>query len=185
MAKSKGWIKIERDIVDHWVFQDAEYFRAWMLILLMANHEEKTILINKTPTKLVPGSFHSSISILASKLKWTKQRTLRFLALLETDRMITTKRTSNGTTFFVENWGKYQGVRTADNTARNTADNTADHTAGNTQTRMKKNDEEGEEAQTRTGGRRWKTQAEKSAAVRELAARLDREEREREQRANG
>ena len=181
MAKSKGWIKIERDIVDHWVFQDAEYFRAWMLILLMANHEEKTILIDKTPTKLPPGSFHSSIQKLAKRLNWDKRKMARLLDSLENEKMLSSKRTSHGTTFFVENWGKYQSQRTANGTADGTSDGTAD----GTQTRMIKNDKEGEEAKTRNGGRRWKTQAEKSAAVRELAARLDREEREREQRANG
>ena len=72
---NKGWIKIERDIVDHWVFQDAEYFRAWMLILLMANHETAKILINKVPTVIPRGAFHSSITILAGKLGWTRKRT--------------------------------------------------------------------------------------------------------------
>lgn len=182
-SNSKGWVKIERDIIDHWVFQDAEYFRAWMLILLMANHEEHTILIDKVPTKIPPGAFHSSLAILAQRLGWTKNRILRYTKMLEMDAMLRTKRTAHGTTFFVINWPKYQGGRTTNGASDRTADATSLGTSGDTQTRKNKNDKEWEETRVRArGGNRYKTQDEKMAATRALVERLDREEKEREQK---
>ena len=181
-SKSKGWIKVDRDIVDHWIFHDAEYFRAWMLILLMANHEEHTVMIDKKPVKIPPGAFHSSLTILAQRLGWTKSRVLRYTQRLEMDAMLRTKRTSHGTTFFVENWGKYQGGRNTNSTANDTARDTSHDTSRDTQTRIYKNDKEGEERAYARGGSRYKTQAEKSAATRALVERLEREEAEREQK---
>lgn len=173
---NKGWIKIERDIVDHWVFQDAEYFRAWMLILLMANHETAKILINKVPTVIPRGAFHSSIAIMSAKLGWTKKRTIRYLKMLEMDEMLTTKRSACGTTFFVVNWPKYQGKGSTYDTADDTAHDTAHDTARDTQTRMIKNDKEGKEARTARKGTRYKSQDEKSRALREMVAQMEEEE---------
>lgn len=176
-SKNKGWVKIERDIVDHWVFQDAEYFRAWVLILLMANHEDAKILINKVPTVIPRGAFHSSIVILAAKLGWTRKRTNRYIEMLEMDAMLTTKRTAHGTTFFVENYGKYQGQGTAKGTTDDTARDTSHDTSRDTQTRMIKNDKEGKEARTARKGTRYKTQEEKSRDLREMVARMEEKER--------
>ena len=152
---NKGWIKIERSIIDHWIFQDAEYLRAWMMILILANHKDVVTLVNKIPTLVPRGSFHSSLTKLATLLGWDKRTLVRFLAHLETEQMLTTTRTTNGTTFFVVNYGKYQGDGTtecttdgtAHGTAHSTADGTAygtaDGTADGTETRMIKNGKNG------------------------------------------
>lgn len=167
MAKSKGWIKIERDIVDHWVFQDAEYFRAWVLMLMMANHEDAKILINKELVEIPRGAFHSSIMILSAKLGWTRKRTNRYIQMLEMDAMLTTKRTTHGTTFFVENYGKYQGHGTTKGTADDTSGDTTDDTTDDTQTRMKKNIKNGKK-----DARAWKSYDEKVEGMTKAMERL-------------
>ena len=148
-SKSKGWIKIDREITEHWIFQDAEYFRAWMLMLLMANHEEHTILIDKKPEKIPAGAFHSSLSILAGRLGWSRNRVLRYTQRLEMDAMLTTKRTAHGTTFFIVNWPKYQGGRNTCGTTDGITDGASRGASDGIQTRMIKNDKEGKEARKR------------------------------------
>ena len=41
-----GYIKIHREIMDHWIYKDAEYFKVWVEMLLRARHsrEPKTDL---------------------------------------------------------------------------------------------------------------------------------------------
>ena len=170
MAKSKGWIKIERDIVDHWVFQDPEYFRAWVLMLLMANHEDAKILINKELVTIPRGAFHSSILILAGKLGWTRKRTNRYIQMLEMDEMLTTKRTTHGATFFVENYSKYQGQGTTKVATDDTTEDTTDDTPDDTQTRMKKNIKNVKKRAQRASA--WKSYDEKVAGMTEAMQRL-------------
>lgn len=47
-----GWIKLYRDITEHWIFQDAEYFKAWVWLIMIANHEDSVILFNKKPLNI-------------------------------------------------------------------------------------------------------------------------------------
>ena len=139
-----GWIKLNREIMDHWIFQDAEYFRAWVMMLMMANHDGTTILVDKVPVKIQRGSFYSSILSLSGQLKWSRKRTTRFIDMLEAEKMVTTKRTANGTTFCIVNYSKYQAGgttdATTDSTARGTTRGTTDGTTRGTETRMIKND---------------------------------------------
>ena len=41
-----GWIKIERDITSHWIFQDSWKFRNWIDLLTMVNYQDKKIELN-------------------------------------------------------------------------------------------------------------------------------------------
>jgi len=42
-----GWIKIERGMKNHWIFQDPEYLRAWIVLLLEVNYSPGKILIKR------------------------------------------------------------------------------------------------------------------------------------------
>ena len=131
----EGWIKIERAILDHWIFQDAEYFRAWMYILLTVNHEDRTILVNHTPTKIKRGTMLTSIAKLAEKLGWSRSKTHRYIKLLISEKMITKSGTPSGTLLTVVKYGFYQGQWNT----HDTPGDTPDDTPGDTQTRMYKN----------------------------------------------
>lgn len=165
--KNKGWIKLERSIVDHWIFQDAEYLRAWLLFIFMANHEGKTVLINKTPTEIPAGSFHSSLSKIAAMLNWDRKKVQRYIEVLKKAQMLTTNRDGNGTTFSLVNYGKYQGRGYTNGTTNGTTDGTT--TAP--QTRMKKNEEELKNARARA-----RTLNEKMEAIRQRQLELERKE---------
>lgn len=149
----EGWIKVERAIVEHWVFQDAEYFRAWMLLLIMANHKDAKILVSGKPTVIKRGSFLTSTYKLAERLGWDRRKVMRFIRRLESDGMLlingttdgTTNGTTNGTTLTIVNYEKYQGHGTTNGTTNGTTDGTTD----GTQTRITKNDKEGKEARAR------------------------------------
>lgn len=136
----EGWIKIERSIMDHWIFQDAEFFRAWIMMILMANHEDRTILVDRQPKLIKRGSFFTSITKLSERLGWDRRKTVRYIEALKNDGMLTTDGTTHGTTLTIVKYDFYQGRRTTDGTTDGTADGTTDGTTDGTQTRMTKNE---------------------------------------------
>lgn len=148
-----GWIKLHRKIINNWIWDDPEKLRAWLDILLMVNHEDKKTLVNGNLVVIHRGERLTSISKLAVRWGWSRQRVRNFLDLLEQDEMCTTIRTTNGTTIKLSNYADYQDFQkvkrttnfTTDVTADVTADLTADVTADVTQTRMIKNYKEGKE----------------------------------------
>ena len=47
MSTDKGYIKLYRDVRDHWIWNDADYLKAWVDLLMMVNHEDKQVLFDK------------------------------------------------------------------------------------------------------------------------------------------
>lgn len=111
--KSKGFIIVDRQIRDHWLWTDTPYSRgqAWIDLLMMAGYEDKTIIFDGKPLKLRRGEFVTSIRKLASAWKWSQGKVSRFLNALESEQMITQKRSSKRITVFIVNYGVYQGSR--------------------------------------------------------------------------
>lgn len=104
----KGWIKLDRAITDHWIFSDAEKFKAWIDILLMANHENSKVLLHEGVIVIKRGQFVTSIGKLAGRWGWSKDRVARFLALLESEHMVRKESNQFRTLLTVENYGKFQ-----------------------------------------------------------------------------
>lgn len=130
-----GWIKLHRQIQDCWLWFDEPFTKAqaWIDLLLLANHRDKKISINGKPIVIHRGEYHTSLYKLAARWKWDKRKVMRFLDVLESDHMLSQKRSFNGTTITIENYGVFQG----DGTTDGTTDSTTDGTANGTQTRNK------------------------------------------------
>lgn len=136
---NNGWIKLHRKIIDNWIWDDPEKLRAWLDILLMVNHENKQIPFNGHIKVIHRGEKLTSLSKLAERWKWTRNRVSRFIDLLCEAEMVTADRTANGTLLTVVNYGIYQSQRYTDeatNEAANEATSEATHEA---QTRINKN----------------------------------------------
>lgn len=83
-----GWIKIYRDLQDHWLAQDMEKLGRWISLLLMATHETKKVLVGNQLIELKRGQIIASNSFLAEKWDTSERTVLRFLELLEKDTML-------------------------------------------------------------------------------------------------
>lgn len=136
--KSKGWIKLHRSIMDNEIWTSPEPFdkrSAWIHLLMMANHEARTINIGNELIELQPGQFFTSIRKLASIFGWNFKRVMRFFVLLEGAGMIHAEGTAKGTLVTIVNYGVYQN---SGNTKGNTKGNSSGNAKGNasgTQTR--------------------------------------------------
>ena len=83
-----GWIKINRSIGNHWLWQDAERLKWWLDLLLMASWGEKQVLHDSHLTTLQRGQMIASISFLSDRWGKSKPTIIRFLRLLEEEGMI-------------------------------------------------------------------------------------------------
>lgn len=111
MSTDKGYIKIYRDIWDHWVWSDGEVLKAWIDLIMMANHEDRKIYFNGKVVIVKRGSFITSIRKLAKRWEWSRNRVMHLLDMLERDSMITTKRDTQKTLVTIENYGFYQSTK--------------------------------------------------------------------------
>lgn len=119
MGEPTTFIKLDRAILDHWVNARGEYdiFHAWVYILLNANYKEVKRYYKGSLQVVRRGELVTSERKLAEDWGWSKRRVHGFLDALQSDNMVSIKRTTDGTSIFVENYEKYQGVRTTDDTA--------------------------------------------------------------------
>ena len=105
-----GWIKIHRDISKHWIFQDAEKFKWWIDLLMMASHEEFKTLNKNSLVTIKRGQLSVSLSFLSSRWSRSKEKVLNFLRLLESDNMIERVSDRKSTTITICNYDSYQDV---------------------------------------------------------------------------
>ena len=154
-----GYIKLHRDIMDHWISHQgpADYRHAWEDLLMLANHEGAKRFYRGTLTTFKRGTVSRSIGELASLWGWGVKKTRRFLDLLQGDGMIERSSGPWGTVITINNYDKWQGTtksttssaekstktangETADGLTDDPIDGPTDGLIDGPQTRMIKND---------------------------------------------
>lgn len=103
-----GWIKIHRDIQQHWIFQDAEKFKWWIDLILLANFEDGKVLVGERLIELKKGQLIVSLSFLSKRWGKAKGTILKFLELLESDQMIDRYTDRKVTILTICKYGGYQ-----------------------------------------------------------------------------
>ncbi len=108
-----GWIKTYRKIQECWIWLDKEPFdkrSAWIDLLLTANHSDKKILFNGELITVQRGQILTSVRKLSTKWKWSYDKTLRFLKLIESDGMVQRDSDNLRTLLTIVNYEVYQDV---------------------------------------------------------------------------
>lgn len=138
-----SWIKIHRNIQYNWIYKNSDYFRAWIIILLEVNFEDKKILIEKELIDCYRGQSLYSLKTWTLKFGkgWSIQKTRTFFNLLENDKMIITEGMRKTTRLTVCNYDTYQDNQQADNT-QTTRKQQADNTQVTTTKEIKKEKKE-------------------------------------------
>ena len=156
-----GWITLHRQIKDHWVYDNPDYFRAWVTLLMEVNYDKHKTLIKGKLLSCDRGESLLSQSNWACKFgkNWNRQRVIRFFKLLESDEMIRTKNEHVTTRLIVNNYTKYQGINKDNRTGDDTGDDTAHNTAHDTQLNKNNNI-----TKKRAGKKSFKPPSEKEGA---------------------
>ena len=83
-----GWIKISREIEDHWLWQDAERMKWWIDMLFMASFEDKKVIEDTHLITIKKGQFIASVAFLCKRWGKSNKTIIKYLKLLEEDEMI-------------------------------------------------------------------------------------------------
>ena len=83
-----GWIKINREIVNHWLWTDSERLKWWLDLLFMAQWDDKKVLHDSHLFTLKRGQLIASVAFLCERWDKSKMTVLKFLQILEGEEMI-------------------------------------------------------------------------------------------------
>jgi hypothetical protein len=106
-----GWIKLHRQLNEHWIWQKPEFLKWWLDILMQANIEPKKVLIKGQVIEVSRGEVVYSYETWANRWKINKSKVLRFLKMLEKDSMIVLKSETVTTRITICKYDTYQGER--------------------------------------------------------------------------
>ncbi|MGG7057569.1 hypothetical protein ACQPUZ_04655 [Clostridium tertium] len=138
--ESKGFIKLDRNIFDHWIFQDAEKFRAFVDLIQLARWKDEKLLIGNDVVTVPRGSYYTSELKLAERWSWSRKKTREFLKLLENEKMIIKKGTTKGTMLTIENYRLYQDEGTTKSTTKEHQRNNEGYNKGTSKEHQKNNE---------------------------------------------
>lgn len=109
----EGWIKIHRNIVNHWIFKKAIWMAWWLDLLLMAAWEERQQPVGNQLITLHKGQMIASLSFLCKRWKHSRTMIEPYLDLLQREDMITKEVCKNVSIITIKNYARYQAVDNA------------------------------------------------------------------------
>jgi hypothetical protein len=104
----EGWIKLHRQITEHWIWKDPVKFQWWMDMLLMANHADNKLCIGMQLIECKRGQTVMSLTNWSKRWKVSRDTVRNFLVLLEKDTMISHENLVNSTRITICNYDTYQ-----------------------------------------------------------------------------
>lgn len=147
----EGWILLHRKLQENPIWANDQPFdmrSAWVDLLLMVNHADVETVFDYKPFVVKRGQHLTSVRKLSVRWSWSKDRTLKFLKLLESLGMIRKESNNQRTLITIENYDFYQSQQdTSQDTKRTRVRTRVGHEAdtgkdtGSPQTNNEKNEE--------------------------------------------
>ena len=107
----EGWILLHRKLQECEIWANSQPFdmrSAWVDLLLLANHKDAEIIFDYKPMTVKRGQYLTSVRKLSARWSWSKDRTLKYLRLLESLGMIHRDSTNQRTLITIDNYSVYQ-----------------------------------------------------------------------------
>ena len=129
---NKGFIKVERKLAEHWVFQDAEKLKWWLILLFEVNYLPGKMKVGNSLIEIKKGQSAKSLRSWAKLLNTGTKSVVSFFDLLESDKMLKRQTVGKGkqstTLITIENYENYQGVEKRKSNATETQEQREGHT---------------------------------------------------------
>lgn len=104
-----GYIKLHREIENHWLWEEPRRLRAWIYLLFEAAWEPRTIPWGKDETvTLLRGQLATSVRKLNGRWGFCTETTIALLRLFEEQGMITRETSAKRSLITIVNYEKYQ-----------------------------------------------------------------------------
>lgn len=108
-----GWIKVYREIENHWISKDLRKLGWWVYLIYSATYEDKKVLVGNRLIELKRGQQVVSLSSLEERFEVTRPTVVNFLRLLEEDGMVLRDTYQKVTILTICNYDDYQGLSTS------------------------------------------------------------------------
>lgn len=125
---SKGtYIYLDRGVLDHWTYKDKPFNRsmAWIDMILIADHTTHVKMWRGKPTTFKRGDVNLSITELAKRWGWSRDKARRFISQLEQDNMVRVNSTTYRTTITIVKYDDFQIKRARDKATDKATDRTS------------------------------------------------------------
>lgn len=134
MTEDITYIKLYRKVMENAIFLELPYDRwhAFEFLLLKARRFPTVTILKGKPINLEVGQLIYGEEKLAVKWGWSRGKVKRYLDMLENLGMIKKNGTPYGTLITIENYAKYQGDYSQDDTSLDTSDSTSLDTSDDT-----------------------------------------------------
>ena len=108
--ENNGWIKLHRKLLDNPICKKPEWAWTWIVLLLLANHEDNSFIFNGTKITVSRGQFITG-RLELSKITRVKPTTLeRILNYLESEHQIGQQKTNKYRLITVLKYNDYQEI---------------------------------------------------------------------------
>jgi hypothetical protein len=132
-----GWIKIDRNITEHWLWSDEKKLKWWLTILIDVNYSDRRMALGYKTYEVKRGQSPNSIRTWASIFKTGTKSVVRFFDMLEEDGLIRRGTIGSGkhstTLITVCKYDSYDYDGNARETQETTLSTTQEDTQGDTQ----------------------------------------------------
>ena len=103
-----GWIKLYRDVQDHWIWKSDNRFKWWIDIILTVNHADTKVLIKGKLIECKRGQSVMSLETWGKRWNVSKKTVKDFFELLQKDSMLVYEGIQISTRITVCNYDIYQ-----------------------------------------------------------------------------
>lgn len=145
----KGWVRIDRSMLDHWLWKSKQPFddrSAWIDLILLANYKDNKTAYKGEMVVCERGTVNLSISSLAKRWGWSRDKAKRFLRTLTCDGMISLNATTHRTTIKLIKYDDFQNQRSTNNaTSKSTSRQQISQQAASKQVTTNKSNKESKE----------------------------------------
>ena len=119
---NKGYVLIHRELKENWLWCSNEPFdkrSAWVDMILTVNHKERKVNFNGQLITVKRGEMLTSTHVLSDRWGWSRTKISSFLSQLESDQMISVKKTTHYTLIKLEKYDFYQFSELAEKPQKN------------------------------------------------------------------
>ena len=107
-TKPQGWIKIHRDLANHWCASDPNFLAVWFRLLSEANFKTKKSLINSATVEIKRGQLIFGLNAFSSRSGVSVSKLRRIMKVLEDENMIDRQKTNKFSIISIVSYNKYQ-----------------------------------------------------------------------------
>lgn len=118
---NNGWIKLHREILEHWVYDDPEKLKVWITLISKASHTVHKQNVGYRIVELHPGELIFGTIKFANLINVSRDKLYRTIKLFEDDGMIdydTETYKGEFSIVKINNWKQYQKPAEATEQAR-------------------------------------------------------------------